>query len=622
MPDLVPISAGPVLEPFARAGVLDASDVHVAKLLCRAGGESDETVALALAVSCRELRRGSVFWDPTTIVDQITRQILDPAVVAAAGRHDLERMEVFRTLVWPDAEKWLETLAASPVVGDANTPPNRLPARLDDGLVYLEKYWQAEQEVARDLARLAADPPLAGHETIDPARTRQVVEEVAATLSANGIRLDPAQAEAAARAIDHRVSVLAGGPGTGKTTTVCAMLAALRRADPGLGAIALSAPSGKAAARLRDSVAEVSSHMPRDLVPVVADATTVHSLLKWHGPGREFEYDRRRQLPFGVVVVDEASMLSLPLAASLLEAVGPGTRLVLVGDPGQLVSVDAGSVLADVVDSAHLLGGRPGRDLPVTILQRNHRSGGDIAELSEAVRTGRPDDALHILTRGGDITFVDADPATTPLTDLAGVVAAIRDSGGRMARAAAEGDDATALQLVDAHRLLCAHRRGPYGVDRWSEQMAGVLADVLPGLGQGHWVRGETAMATHNLAQMGVSNGDCGVIVESRPVPTVALPGPGGVPRRLPCSLISSLQPLQAMTIHKAQGSQFTDVTVVLPPPESPLLTRELFYTAITRARQHLTIVGTAESVERAIAGANDRRSGLQRRWEADNPRC
>ena len=126
----------------------------------------------------------------------------------------------------------------------------------------------------------------------------------------------------------------------------------------------------------------------------------------------------------------------------------------------------------------------------------------------------------------------------------------------------------------------------------------------------------KTAIETHNLAQLGVNNGDCGVIVETRPVPTIALPGPGGVPRRLPCSLIPSLQPLQAMTIHKAQGSQFTDVTVVLPPPDSPLLSRELLYTAITRAREHLTVVGTRESVERAIDRANDRRSGIQRRWE------
>ena len=151
---------------------------------------------------------------------------------------------------------------------------------------------------------------------------------------------------------------------------------------------------------------------------------------------------------------------------------------------------------------------------------------------------------------------------------------------------------------------------------RSTQSRSSAASDVYKRQGQGRWVLGETAIVTHNLAQLGVNNGDCGVIVETRPVPTIALPGPGGVPRRLPCSLIPSLQPLQAMTIHKAQGSQFTDVTVVLPPPDSPLLSRELLYTAITRAREHLTVVGTRESVERAIDRANDRRSGIQRRWE------
>ena len=623
MTDLVPVGAGPRLEPFARAGVLEASDIHLANLVCRIGGETNSDVSLAIALSCRELRRGSVFWDPHEIADVVRRQILDPAIPDIDSS---DQAALFAELEWPHPSEWLSMLEASPVIAGRDDPLNQLPARLDEGLVYLEKYWQAEHDVARDLAALAADPPSQG-----PVLADDVVSGVRDALEASGTPLDPAQADAAVAAVTHRISVLAGGPGTGKTTTVCALLAALQQADPHLGAVALAAPSGKAAARLRDSVSQVSKRMPDDLKPIVADATTVHSLLKWQGPGTSFGYDEQHKLPFGVVVVDEASMLSLPLAASLLSAIGPGTRLILVGDPGQLVSVDAGSVLADIVSSADALHTR----LPVTILTRNHRSGGDIAQLSEAVREGDKSTALDVLaTAAGvthdspspdsiatisgrrSITWIDADPASITMADLPAVAEVIARTGARMLELAQASADAAALKLVDAHRLLCAHREGPYGVDEWSQRMVTVLSDVLPGVGQGRWVLGETAIVTHNLAQLGVNNGDCGVIVETRPVPTIALPGPGGVPRRLPCSLIPSLQPLQAMTIHKAQGSQFTDVTVVLPPPDSPLLSRELLYTAITRAREHLTVVGTRESVERAIDRANDRRSGIQRRWE------
>ncbi|AOH45067.1 exodeoxyribonuclease V subunit alpha [Propionibacterium sp. NM47_B9-13] len=621
MADLVPVGAGERLEPFARAGVLESSDIHLANLVCRIGGETNGDVSLAVALSCRELRRGSVFWDPHEIADVVRRQVLDPAIPDIESS---DQAALFAELDWPDPGKWLTALKASPVVADREDPLNRLPARLDDGMVYLEKYWQAEHDVARDLAVLAADPPSQG-----PVSADDVVANVSSSLAASGIVLDPAQADAAVAAITHRISVLAGGPGTGKTTTVCTLLAALQQADPRLGAVALAAPSGKAAARLRDSVSQVSERMPDDLKPLVADAATVHSLLKWQGPGTSFGYDEQHKLPFGVVVVDEASMLSLPLAANLLSAIGPGTRLILVGDPGQLVSVDAGSVLADIVSSADTLQAR----LPVTILTHNHRSRGDIARLSEAVREGDTSAALDILVAAAkvtppfpddsvansdrhSITWIDADPASITMSDLPAVANVIARTGAHMLELTEEGADAAALKLVDAHRLLCAHREGPYGVDEWSQRMVAVLSDVLPGVDQSRWALGETAIVTHNLAQLGINNGDCGVVVETRPIPTVALPGPGGAPRRLPCSLIPSLQPLQAMTIHKAQGSQFTDVTVILPPPDSPLLTRELFYTAITRAREHLSVVGTKESVERAIDRANDRRSGIQRRWE------
>ncbi|MDN5997587.1 ATP-binding domain-containing protein, partial [Acidipropionibacterium jensenii] len=167
-----------------------------------------------------------------------------------------------------------------------------------------------------------------------------------------------------------------------------------------------------------------------------------------------------------------------------------------------------------------------------------------------------------------------------------------------------------------------AHRQGPYGVSRWSEEMAAAeragRASTDPGeraRTRGEWSIGQPVIVNQNMRQLEVNNGDCGVVVAERPVPMVALPSPGGTSRRLPCSLVGSLRPLEALTVHKAQGSQFGRVTVVLPPPESPLLTRELLYTAITRARRRLVLVGTRESVVRAVSQTSRRQSGLTRRW-------
>lgn len=619
MTDLVAISATGRLLDFARAGVLDAADIHLARLACRACGESDETVELAAALACRQVRHGSVQMDPMTIAEQVSRELLDPAVVAAAGPQELAVIDAFRALQWPEPTDWLTTLEASPAIarsGDARdpgTPVNRRALRLDHRLVYLERYWQAEQQVALLMARIASDPP-----PLAAGADQAALTAVTTALDRAGIALDPAQAQAARNACGRRLSVLAGGPGTGKTTAVCAILAVLVAADPQLGPISLAAPSGKAAARLRDAVAEVAALLPRQLIPGPLEATTVHALLGSMGPGRGFRHDRRDPLAAGVVVIDESSMLSLPMTARLLEAIGPRTRLVLVGDPGQLVSVDAGSVLADVVGSSDRLG--PGV-LPVTTLTRNHRSGGALARLAELVRQGRADEALALLASGDEsICFVQADPATLGLPDLPGVADEIASVAARMTELAQAGEDDEALALVDEHRLLCAHRRGPYGVSRWSQQMAeAASAQLVGGAGRpssrAGWSLGQPVIVNQNLRQIDVNNGDCGVVVAEQPVPMVALPGPGGTSRRLPCSLVASLRPLEALTVHKAQGSQFSRVTVVLPPPESPLLTRELLYTAITRARRRLVLVATGESVARAISQPSRRQSGLAGRW-------
>ena len=627
--DVVPISASPTLATLCTAGVLSAADIHLATMVCRLCHESEESVRLALALTSRELRQGSVFLNPRTIRETILTQLDDPALRGLMDEQTAAAIEQVEQMTWPDPDHWMLTLQRSPAIADRRSAPNARPARLDSDRLYLERYWLDEQTVATRLAHLAHEKT-----SITDEQCRQVLDEVQETIQRPHFQLDEFQVDAVRAAATHNVSVLSGGPGTGKTTMVCIILAVLANADPHLGRIALSAPSGKAASRLRDAVTNTSHALGLKPLPTASQATTVHSLLGWQGPGGGFRYDTINQLPYDVIVVDEASMLSVSLMARLLEAIGPRTRLILVGDPDQLVSVEAGSVLPDIVASHGELGkeddgskdGELAREvLPVSKLTHNHRSGGAIAALAEAVQYEEHEktlddavnEALEILTTNPDqISFIDADPAETPLSSLPELQETIISTAEAVRQKAAAGADDEALMLADGHRLLCAHRLGPYGVASWSAQMVETLSLTLPGLGQGQWVVGETTMVTHNMRQFEVNNGDCGVIVETSPVPTVALPGKGNSSRRLPCSLLSTMFPLQAMTVHKSQGSQFADVTVVLPPPDSALLTRELFYTAITRARRHLTVIGTRESIRRAIGQPTQRNSGLKRQWQ------
>ena len=617
-----------VLRTFNEAGLLTAADVHVAQRLGALAGETDESVLLAAALTVRSTRHGSVSFDLRTARKRTVPDADEHAEVPAVA------VEV----PWPDVDDWLRAVAASPFVGDADRPLR--PLRLLDGALWLDRYWQQEQGVADELLERSADRP-----PIDLDRLRTAVARVfdGATPPASAD-----QKVAAAVCALSRMSVLAGGPGTGKTTTVARLLAVLHDQPDPPTRVALAAPTGKAAARLVEAVAAVILD-PEDRARVGdLEALTLHRLLgRRPGARSRFKHDRDNRLPYDVVVVDESSMVSLTLMARLLEALRPDARLVLVGDPRQLASVEAGAVLDDIVGDTSSQPRSPStwqalqavvpNDLPgpeetapespgahladgIAVLTTVHRqdAGGRIVELARAVESGSLAQAVTVLKAGGeDVSFLAvADDDRVGGAALDALRADAVSAGLAVVEAAESGDAEAALEALQRHRLLCAHRLGRRGVREWGDTIARWIAEEhdLGVRSDGRYV-GQPLLVGSNDYDTGLFNGDTGVVVAA-PAGPVAYFSRGGEPFSVPLARLGDVRPLHAMTVHRAQGSQFTRVTVLLPPATSPLGTRETLYTALTRAEEHVRVIGSAEAFAAAVERPAVRATGLRRRLQ------
>jgi exodeoxyribonuclease V alpha subunit len=619
-PALVVQRASGLLAIFNQAGVLNPADVHTADVVCRIGQEVDERVRLALALTVRALRSGSV--------------CIDLRVVHTTAFDEVEAAIDIVHLPWPEPDQWIAACKTSRLVADGADRPGGRPLRLADGLLYLERYWQQE-ELVRILMqrRFAAPPPEIDQSRLSAAMSRLFDHQGLAPGEA-----DLQQLAAAVGALG-RVSVLAGGPGTGKTTTVARLLALLRDQPGPAPRIALAAPTGKAAARLEEAVRAATAQLDPEDQRRLGDlrASTLHRLLGWLPSNRSrFRHDATNQLPHDVVIVDEMSMVSLTMMARLLEAVRPSARLVLVGDPDQLSSVEAGAVLADIARAPGPPDTNLGRRLVelgliaaqqeapvhgVVQLMHTWRFGGAIDALARAIRAADADTAVAVLRSGAsDVQFneIDLESALTESSAraFAGMAAQVRAAGVDMLEAARSGDVTGALAALDRHRLLCAHRRGPYGVLRWGMEVERWLAEAIPGYAEdGEWYLGRPLLVTANDYEMSLYNGDTGVIVET-PAGIRAAFARGAAPALHPPVRLDAIQTVHAMTVHRAQGSQFDTVSFVVPPPDSPLLTRELLYTAVTRARRQVNLIGSEEAIRRAIQRPANRASGLRHRLE------
>jgi exodeoxyribonuclease V alpha subunit len=557
------LSAAGALREFNEAGVLAAADLHVARRLAELAGEEDEAVLLAAALAVRGPRLGHVFVDVATIRDTVTVDTDEPVDLGA--------------LPWPDADGWLERLAVSPLVAVGEEPGEPRPLRLVGSALYLDRYWREERQVAADLLALSGEAPGA-------------VPDDLARLFEPG-----RQRDAAETALRRRFAVIAGGPGTGKTTTVARALALiLEQGDP---LVALAAPTGKAAARLTEAVHDEAAKLEVDervrARLLALEASTLHRLLGWRPDSRSrFRHDRGNRLPYDVVVVDEASMVPLSRMARLVEAVRADARLILVGDPDQLASIEAGAVLGDIVAAAHD---------SVVELTEVHRFGERIGRVAEAIRRGDGDatmDALAVVT-----WIADPADALEPLRRRA--VAAARE----VTRAALAGDAAAAIRALGAFRLLCAHRRGPYGVSGWTALIEAWIGQEATG-----WYVGRPLLVTENDYGLNLYNGDTGVVIAAGDGQVSAAFERQGRIVELSPTRLAAVDTVYAMTVHKSQGSQFQTAAVVLPEPSSQILTRELLYTAVTRAREELILVGSEEAIRVAVARPIARASGLRSR--------
>ncbi|AKN18209.1 putative exonuclease V subunit alpha [Mycobacterium haemophilum DSM 44634] len=568
----IALGASGLLRIFNEAGLLESADVHVAQRLTVLAGEhgnSNGAVALAVALAARALRGGSVCVDLHTVATD-------------SGIPDLP---------WPDPTTWLAALRASPLLGEP--PVLRL---YDDRLLYLDRYWREEEQVCADLLALSvptARVEISGYERLFPPQFAE-------------------QRAAAEIALSQAVTVLTGGPGTGKTTTVARLLALLAEqagvsGTPGLR-IALAAPTGKAAARLTQAVAVEVGELDAGDRERLSDlhAVTLHRLLGSRpDTSTRFRHHRGNRLPHDVIVVDETSMVSLTMMARLLEAVRPDARLILVGDADQLASVEAGAVLADLVDG---LSARS--DVRVATLRTSHRFGAAIGALAEAVRLGDTDEVLALLRSGDEhVEFIeDSDPT-------ARLRAIVLPHALRLREAARLGATDVALATLDEHRLLCAHRQGLCGVQHWNQQVHNWLAEETDQPAWSQWYAGRPLLVTANDYGLRVYNGDTGVVVAGPDGLRAVIAGAAG-PVSLATSRLSDIETMHAMTIHKSQGSQADAVTVLVPPQDSRLLTRELFYTAVTRAKTKVRVVGSETEVAAALERRAVRATGLRLRLQ------
>ncbi|MCW2866703.1 MAG: exodeoxyribonuclease alpha subunit [Marmoricola sp.] len=573
------LGATGLLHTFNVGEVLVAADVHVATRLGDLLDESDEQVLLAAALAVRAVRAGSVCVDLAS-VSELPLEHDDP-------------------LPWPDPATWVPAVAASPLVAQELL-------RLVGSRLYLDRYWREEGQVCDDLV----------------ARLRRPAPEVdEAVLEAGVLRVFPAagydEQRAAVRSAASRwTTVLTGGPGTGKTTTVAGLLALVaeqhERTHGQPPRMALSAPTGKAAARLEEAVQEATTRLePVDQQRLAGlGSSTLHRLLGWRPDSSvRFRHHRANRLPHDVIVVDETSMVSLTMMARLLEAVRPDARLVLVGDPDQLASVEAGAVLADLV-----AGFEGVADSPVSSLLHTHRFGAHIGRLAQALREGDGDAVMAELAAGSDeVVHVEADDEEQ-MTEFRGQVA---DVATRLRLAAEQGREADALDVLAEHRLLCAHREGPYGVTGWNRQVERLVAERTGVTHYDEWYAGRPILVTANDYDQLLNNGDMGACVRLPDGRLRVVVRVGPRLREFATTRLSGVETVHAMTVHKSQGSQAATVSVVLPDEESRLLTRELFYTAVTRAQERVRIVGTEASIRAAVGREVQRASGLRERLRA-----
>ena len=686
-------SADAVLEllgDWERAGWLRGVDRALVRFLREQAPQAPPLALLLAALTSHQVGRGHVCLDLDALLTEADHTLSLPPEGEAGARPPQRPSSVLQGL---SAGALQEALEGSGLAADGEAPGAPL-VRTGDQL-YLLRYWEAERRIGQSIrARLADRPAWSG--ALDGAATREWLDRLFGPADAAAAAPDW-QRLACALAAGSGFSVITGGPGTGKTTTVLRLLALLQglqgTRDP--LRIRLAAPTGKAAARLNASVTGALDRLGLEDLPggeglrrsIPGEVVTVHRLLGARPGTRRFRHDAAHPLALDVLVVDEASMIDLELMASLVAAVPREARLILLGDRDQLASVEAGAVLGELChrapgghytpEAAAWLRDLSGSAIPETMqdaqgraldqhivmLRQSHRFGADsgIGRLAAAVNAGVEDAAattddavLRAVLRGPEDPAVvklavdgrgGEDEAARPV-GYAHYLQRLRELRPRDDAPRADWDD-WARAVLAAHgrfQLLCAVRRGPWGLEQLNRRVAGALQargllEAGGGRAEGGWVEGRPVIVTRNDYALGLINGDIGITLavpawlargEDTPAaPDTAPPvlrvafltgGEGGRVRWVLPNRLEAIETAFALTVHKAQGSEFEHAGLVLPEPESPLLTRELVYTAITRASRWFSLLEPRAGTLAAASQRQIRRSGGLRRWLRDFP--
>ena len=655
------------LHRWADEGWLRRLDSMLAAFMC----EIDPCVTPALLVSTAILAhmegRGHTCLPLKMLVSQPNEVLSWPL----AAQDDL-------TALWASLPKhlsdWLTALRASPLVRSVTLDPTAGPNASDGGqplvlggtseqpLLYLRRYWLHEQQVARIVLERSVSS-----QAIDEALARQWLGRLFDSADDQDGSLAEVDWQKLACAIALRASltVITGGPGTGKTYTAARLLALLfaMHHEPQRLRVALAAPTGKAAARLQQSIDaslhELSTRLGEELdLPALTKrigmARTLHALLGARSDTRQFQFNASHLLDVDILIVDEASMIHLEMMSALLQAMPPGSKLILLGDKDQLASVEAGAVLGDLCRDASLgcyskhtadyVQRVAGQILPpeffatenqatalsqqTVMLRKSRRFGGQIGQLALAVNSGNGELAKHLITHDATgVLHCTVHPSVATVLDLA-----VR---GRPGGTACYADY---LRLVNARpktvvmnsalhdiwvksvlvaferfRILCAVHEGDWGTHSLNQKIQQALTDANLLKPRGEWFAGRPVMVTRNDPELGVINGDVGVALQSgtgNPLRVYFLDGDRL--RSVGVNRLAHVETAFAMTVHKSQGSEFLHTALVFPQGGAKVLTRELVYTGITRARETITLIeGQTGLLQQAIARQSQRASGL-----------
>ncbi len=608
-----------LLTTLYRGNALRTLDHALAQSLRRLRPDTPEPVLLGAALASLAVSEGHAGLDPSQ-----PQRLIDAEIE------------------WPAPDVWLAQLRASPwveVPGADDLVAGDAPLVLENGLLYLRRYREYERRLAAGLQRIATHPLAEA----DPGRLATLFGQLFPQAREG---MDH-QARAAAVALRHPLVLVTGGPGTGKTTTIARLLVLLAaqavQADQALPRVALAAPTGRAAERMAESLRLAVQRLRLvGIAPALCDAmpstgTTLHRLLGVIPDSPRFRHHADNPLPYDVVVVDEASMIDLPLMTKLVEAVADGSRLVLLGDPDQLPSVEAGDVLSAILrasgdglgtqaDDAQALRALLAPDALQPLapprrfagrrvqLQRGYRQTDalDLAPLAHAVREGNSATALALL-RVGTLAGVhfhedQSDPLQHHREHLLGHWRGLGEAA----------DPGQALANAGRIRLLTAVREGPQGARGLNARIEALLAGVpRPGMAPGYF-HGRLLLITENSYRHRLFNGDIGIcLIDRHGSVTAWFPGETpDQPRGFHPGALPAHESAFAMTVHKAQGSEFDEVWLQLPRRDNRVLSRELIYTGMTRARQSLHVLGSAEVLEAALARHASRLSGLAARLQ------